>query len=164
MWTVGTLCREKLSPPASTTRSLGTSVVSTLHDAYNPGGFHYQCPQETPVPDKAAQTNSKLKTLQIEVLAWDSACTLCITRSSKKQRDHWTLFLFSPKLLPSRNIYVIIIIIIIIIISLNFPHFPEGWIFLLPRLYLPSTWAKLTALEWTLHHSEWTNGLIQIVQ
>jgi hypothetical protein len=52
--------------------------------------------------------------LQIEVLAWDSACTLCITRSSKKQRDHWTLFLFSPKLLPSRNIYVIIIIIIII--------------------------------------------------
>jgi hypothetical protein len=69
MWTVGTLCREKLSPPASTTRSLGTSVVSTLHDAYNPGGFHYQCPQETPVPDKAAQTNSKLKTLQIEVLA-----------------------------------------------------------------------------------------------
>jgi hypothetical protein len=113
MWTVGTLCREKLSPPASTTRSLGTSVVSTLHDAYNPGGTHYQCPQETPVPDKAAQTNSKLKTLQIEVLAWDSACTLCITRSSKKQRDHWTLFLFSPKLLPSRNIYIIIIIIII---------------------------------------------------
>jgi hypothetical protein len=87
-WTVSTLCREKLSPPASTTRSLGTSVVSTLHDAYNPGGIHYQCPQETPVPDKAAQTNSKLKTLQIEVLAWDSACTLCITRSSKKQRDH----------------------------------------------------------------------------
>ncbi len=66
MWTVGTLCREKLSPPASTTRSLGTSVVSTLHDAYNPGGIHYQCPQETPVPDKAAQTNSKLKLCKLK--------------------------------------------------------------------------------------------------
>jgi hypothetical protein len=29
----GTLCREKLRPPASTTRSLGTSAVSTLHNA-----------------------------------------------------------------------------------------------------------------------------------
>ncbi len=29
----GTLCKEKLRPPASTTRSLGTSAVSTLHNA-----------------------------------------------------------------------------------------------------------------------------------